>query len=249
MWPWPSSRAERPGRPTRRPAGRSAPWRPRRCATASASPATSPSPSATPEPQPLEPAKVGADPLSLLAFAFTPIFQGLFILLAGLYALTGNIVIAIMLMTVLIRLVTIRLSARQIISQKRMQILAPELKDLTKELQRRYKGDRQAVYTATQAFYKERGVSPTAGCLPSILQMGLLFPMYWVIRDGLTSYDPSAMLKVFGVNLVPSAQLSTTTSRASSTRPSRASTRWWPGSTSVSLRSCSTCRSWASPLA
>ncbi len=173
-------------------------------ATASVSPATSPSPSASPEPQPLEPAKVGADPLSLLAFAFTPIFMGLFILLAELYALTGNVVIAIMLMTVLIRLVTIRLSARQIISQKRMQILAPELKDLTKELQRRHKGDRQAVYTATQAFYKERGVSPTAGCLPSILQMGLLFPMYWVIRDGLTSYDPSGMLKVFGINLVPS---------------------------------------------
>jgi YidC/Oxa1 family membrane protein insertase len=139
-----------------------------------------------------------------MAFAFTPIFQALFILLAELYALTGNIVIAIVLMTLLIRLLTVRLSARQIVSQKRMQMLAPELKDLTKELQHRYKGDRQAVYAATQAFYKERGVSPTAGCLPSLLQMGLLFPMYWVIRDGLTNYDPSAMLKVFGVNLVPS---------------------------------------------
>jgi YidC/Oxa1 family membrane protein insertase len=104
-------------------------------------------------------------------------------------------------MTLMIRLVTMRLSAKQIVSQKRMQMLAPELRELTKELQRRYKGDRQAVYAATQAFYKERGVSPTAGCLPSILQMGLLFPMYWVIRDGLTNYDPSAMLTVFGAKL------------------------------------------------
>jgi membrane protein insertase, YidC/Oxa1 family, C-terminal domain len=171
---------------------------------AAATPAVSPSHSPTAPPGPLEPAKPGADPLSLLAWLFTPLFQGLFILLAELYSVTGNVVVAIVLMTLLIRLLTLRLSSRQIVSQKRMQILSPELKEMTKELQRRYKGDRQAVYTATQAFYKERGVSPTAGCLPSLLQMGLLFPMYWVIRDGLTSFDPSPMLKPFGVNLVPS---------------------------------------------
>lgn len=168
----------------------------------SAAPAVSPSPSATAEPQPLTPASP-SDPAALFGFLFTPIFQGLFLLLAGLYALTGNIVVAIMLMTLLIRVLTVKLSARQIVSQQRMYRLAPELKELTKELTRRHKGDRQAIQAATQAFYKERGVSPTAGCLPSLLQMGLLFPMYWVIRDGLTSFDPSAMLRVFNVNLVP----------------------------------------------
>ena len=171
--------------------------------TATAASATSPSPSHSPEPQPLRQASGGADPVSLMGFLFTPIFQGLFILLAELYALTGNIIIAIVLMTLLIRLVTIRLSARQIVSQKRMQILAPELRELTSELNRRYKGDRMAIQKATQEFYKERGVSPTAGCLPSLLQMGLLFPMYWVIRDGLTNFDPTAMLTVFGVKVVP----------------------------------------------
>jgi YidC/Oxa1 family membrane protein insertase len=180
-------------------------------AVASANPGTaagaaSPSSSATPAPAPLEPAQAGADPASLIGFLFTPIFQGMFLLLAGLYALTGNVVLAIVLMTLLIRFVMIRLSARQTVSQKRMQILAPELRELTKELNRRHKGDRLAIQQATQAFYKERGVSPTAGCLPSLLQMGLLFPMYWVIRDGLTSWNPSAMFKVFGVNLVPSIQ-------------------------------------------
>jgi len=169
-------------------------------------PATSPSPSPTAPPAALEMATPGADPTALIGWLFTPIFQGLFLLLAVLYALTGNIVVAIVLMTVLIRLVTIRLSARQIMSQKRMQILAPELRELTKELNRRYKGDRVTIQKATQEFYKERGVSPTAGCLPSLLQMGLLFPMYWVIRDGLTNWNPSAMLRVFGVDLVPAIQ-------------------------------------------
>jgi YidC/Oxa1 family membrane protein insertase len=175
-------------------------------ARASVSPAASvtPVPTATPEPAALHPASPGADPLSLLAWLFTPIFQGLFLLLAGMYAITGNIVVAIILMTLLIRLVTLRLSAKQIVSQQRMYRLQPELKELTKELNRRYKGDRQATYAATQQFYKERGVSPTAGCLPSLLQMGLLFPMYWVIQNGLTNWDPTAMLKVFGVNVLPS---------------------------------------------
>jgi hypothetical protein len=36
--------------------------------------------------------------------------------------------------------------------------------------------------------------------------MGLLFPMYWVIRDGLTNFDPSKMMRVFGVDLIPSLQ-------------------------------------------
>jgi YidC/Oxa1 family membrane protein insertase len=173
-------------------------------ATASAHASASVVPTPTPEPQPLRQASPGADPAAFFGWIFTPIFQGLFLLLTGLYALTGNIVVAIILMTLLIRFATIRLSAKQIVSQQRMYRLQPELKELTKELNRRYKGDRQATYAATQQFYKERGVSPTAGCLPSLLQMGLLFPMYWVIRDGLTSFDPSAMLHVFGVNLVPS---------------------------------------------
>jgi YidC/Oxa1 family membrane protein insertase len=98
---------------------------------------------------------------------------------------------------------TFRLSARQLVSQKRVQMLAPELAILKKDLDKRYKGDRQALLTAQQEFYKERGVSPTAGCLPSILQMGMLIPMYSVIRIGLTNFDPSAMFTVFGLKVVP----------------------------------------------
>ena len=73
---------------------------------AAATTAVSPSHSATPAPEPLRPATPGGDPLSFLAWMFTPLFQGLFILLAELYALTGNVVVAIVLMTLLIRLLT-----------------------------------------------------------------------------------------------------------------------------------------------
>jgi YidC/Oxa1 family membrane protein insertase len=179
-------------------------------AAATATPGASPgafatptvSPSPTPEPVALGPA-APTDPIGAISWAFTPIFQALFILLAELYAITGDVLIAIILLTLIIRVVTIRLSAKTIVSQQRMQRLQPEIKALQKELQRRYKGDRQAIYAAQQEFYKERGVSPTSGCAPSLLQMGMLIPMYSVIRIGLTNFDPSGMLSIFGNKVVP----------------------------------------------
>ena len=114
------------------------------------------------------------------------------------YTLTGNIAIAIILLTLVIRALVIPLFRRQTVSQRRMQLLQPEIK----EIQRRYKGDRAKISEATMALYKERGVNPAAGCLPLVLQFVLLIPMYSVIRDGLTNFDPSAMLTVFGVQVI-----------------------------------------------
>ena len=169
-------------------------------AACSSAPAGSPGASAhaTPAPTPLMPAQPGADPISLLAFVFTPVFQALFIVLAAFYSLTGNIAIAIILLTLVIRALIIPLFRRQTVSQRRMQLLQPEIK----EIQRRYKGERAKVSEATMALYKERGVNPAAGCLPLVLQFILLIPMYSVIRDGLTNYDPQAMLNVFGQKLI-----------------------------------------------
>ena len=80
-----------------------------------------------------------------------------------------------------------------------MQLLQPEVK----ELQRKYKGDRVKQKAAVQEFYRQRGINPAGGCLPILLQFGILIPMYSVISQGLTNYDPSAMWTVFGVNLFP----------------------------------------------
>ena len=166
------------------------------CAPVTA-PGASAAPTVTPEPTPLLPASPGADPVSLLAWLFTPVFQVLFIVLAALDHVTGNIAIAIVLMTLLIRALLIPLFRTQTVSQRRMQLIQPELK----EIQRRYKGDRAKISEAQMALYKERGINPAAGCLPLVLQMVLLIPMYSVIRDGLTNYDPSAMLTILGQRL------------------------------------------------
>jgi YidC/Oxa1 family membrane protein insertase len=162
-------------------------------------PGGSPAPSATASPHPpLTPAEPGANPMSLLAWIFNPIFQALFILLVGLEQTTGDIGLAIIIMTLIVRAALIPLFRRQIVSMKRTQLLQPELK----ELQKRYKGDRARFSQAQMELYKERGVNPASGCLPMLLQLPLLLIIYQVISQGLTNPDPTAMLTVFGHQVV-----------------------------------------------
>jgi YidC/Oxa1 family membrane protein insertase len=164
----------------------------------------SPVPSPTPQP-PLTPAVPGADPISFLAWLFTPIFQAMFIILVAVYdfltALGAPAAIgwAIVVLTLVVRTIVIPLYRRQLTSQRRMQLLQPEVK----EIQRRYKGDSMKARIAQQELFKERGISPLAGCLPLLLQLPLLFIMYSVIQHGLTNVDPTQMLVVFGQQVVP----------------------------------------------
>src|SRR6185295_935345 len=154
--------------------------------------------SPTPLPTPLHPAPLGADPFSLLSWAFTPIFQLVFIILIGFDKLVGDIGIAIILLTIVIRIPLIPLFRKQTVSMRTTQLLAPEVR----EIQRRNKGNRQAIFDETQAMYRSYGVSQFSGCLPILLQMPLLFVMYQVIREGLTNYDVSTMLTVFGQKVI-----------------------------------------------
>ena len=86
----------------------------------------------------------------------------------------GSYAIAIVLFTVLIRLLMIPLTLKQITSQRKMQLIQPELE----KIRGRFKGDRQAVSEATMKLYKERGVNPMAGCLPIFIQLPVLLALY-----------------------------------------------------------------------
>jgi YidC/Oxa1 family membrane protein insertase len=162
-----------------------------------------PTPTPTPPP-PLTPAPVGADPVSLLAWLFTPIFQVMLIILIAVYQFLENLKVpgaiawAIVVLTLVVRAVLIPLYRKQLVSQRRMQLLQPEIK----AIQKRFKGDAMKARLAQQELFKERGINPLAGCLPLLLQLPLLFIMYSVIQNGLTNQDPSAMLNVFGIQLV-----------------------------------------------
>ena len=111
------------------------------CAGADPGASGSGGPLASPTPQPaLTPAPPGADPISFLAWAFTPIFQVMFIILVAVYVFLENLAVpaavgwAIVVLTLVVRAVVIPLYRRQLVSQRRMQLLQPEVK----EIQRRY---------------------------------------------------------------------------------------------------------------
>jgi YidC/Oxa1 family membrane protein insertase len=153
---------------------------------------------------PLRPAEPD-NPLGFIAWLLTPVFQVMFIILVAVYVflenlgIPGAIGIAIVVLTLVVRTALIPLFRRQLVSQRRMQMLQPELG----EIKRRFKGDTMKQRVAQQELMKERGINPLAGCLPILLQLPLLFIIYRVIVDGLLNYDPTAMLTVGGIQLVP----------------------------------------------
>jgi YidC/Oxa1 family membrane protein insertase len=168
--------------------------------TASPDPAITPVPGATAVPvptavpHPLCPAVASGNPADLLAVLFNPIFQTMFLLLAIFYSIFGDVGIAIILLTLLIKTVLIPLFRAQIVSQRRMQLIQPEVK----AIQQKFKGNRAKISEETMRLYKERGVSLGSGCLPAFLQLFLLVPIYSVISTGLAAPDISSALQFLG---------------------------------------------------
>lgn len=86
---------------------------------------------------------------------------------------------SIILFTLVVRLATFPLNMQQIKSSKAMQELQPRMK----ELQEKYKGDREKLAQAQMAMYKEAGVNPIGGCLPMLVQMPIWFALYQALTQ------------------------------------------------------------------
>ncbi|MCI0345344.1 MAG: YidC/Oxa1 family membrane protein insertase [Chloroflexi bacterium] len=155
-------------------------------------------PTPTPAPTQIPPLvpDLKPDPFSLLSWLFTPIFQTLLIILIVTYRFTPDIGVAIIVMTLIVRTLLVPLFRRQMVSTRRMQGIQPELA----EIKRRYKGDARKQNEATMALYRERGISQS-GCLAALLPLLIIIPMYTVIQSGLQHYDPTPMLRPFGLPL------------------------------------------------
>ena len=87
--------------------------------------------------------------------------------------------LAIIVFTILVRGVLAPLNLRQLKSAKKMAALQPRVK----ELQQRYKGNREELTKAQMALYKEVGVNPAAGCLPLLLQMPILYSLFFIFEN------------------------------------------------------------------
>jgi YidC/Oxa1 family membrane protein insertase len=112
------------------------------------------------------------------------IMQPMLNLLMLLYSvLLNNFVLAIIGLTILVRLLTFPLTQRQIRSMKAMQDLQPQIQ----KLQKKYSKDREKLSAATMELYKEHGVNPMMGCLPLLVQMPIWIGLYQSIYQALGS--------------------------------------------------------------
>lgn len=108
-----------------------------------------------------------------------PIFNVLLLL----YHLFGDFGLSIIVLTIMIRLILFPLTVKQLRSQKAMQAIQPQMA----EIRKKYPKDRQAQYQEMQALQKAYGVRPLAGCLPLLIQLPVLYGLFFALRTVLTS--------------------------------------------------------------
>ncbi|MCQ2729943.1 membrane protein insertase YidC [Helicobacter pylori] len=105
--------------------------------------------------------------------------KGVFVLLDYLYQFVGNWGWAIILLTIIVRIILYPLSYKGMVSMQKLKELAPKMK----ELQEKYKGEPQKLQAHMMQLYKKHGANPLGGCLPLILQIPVFFAIYRVLYN------------------------------------------------------------------
>jgi len=108
----------------------------------------------------------------------TKVFLGI---LHAFYSVVGNYGIAIILLTILVRVALHPLSRKSQKSMHHMQKLGPKMK----ELRDKYKDDKKKQQEETMKLYREHGVNPMGGCLPILLQLPILIALYGALRSAI----------------------------------------------------------------
>jgi len=122
--------------------------------------------------------------------------------------LTGNLGWAIISLTVALRVIMTPLVIPSLKTSKKMSELAPELA----KLKEKFKDDKQGLLLAQSQLYKQHGVSPTAGCLPQIVQLVVLIALFNALNLVIKAQNPSEALNPLlyaGNKLDPNISLST----------------------------------------
>ncbi len=113
----------------------------------------------------------------------------IFLFLKQIEGVVGDWGLAIIVLTVLVRLALMPLTIKQTRSMYELQRIQPKIK----ELQAKYKDDKEKLQEETMKFYQENKVNPFGGCLPMLLQMPLLIALYQVL--GGTAKSPGMLMK------------------------------------------------------
>ena len=113
-------------------------------------------------------------------------FVNLFLnLLLFIYKIVGNFGLAIIIFTVLIKLITHPLMQSQIKSSKAMTELQTDPEYL--EMMEKYKNDKERLAQEQMKLYQKKGVNPTASCLPTFIQLPIIFALYQAVIAAIVS--------------------------------------------------------------
>ncbi|WP_438852794.1 membrane protein insertase YidC [Brevundimonas nasdae] len=138
-------------------------------------------------------------------FLTRPIFW----ILENVYAVVGSFGIAILALTVIVKLVMFPLANNAYASMSKMRNLQPKME----EIKKRFKDDPQKQQQETMALYKNEKINPVAGCLPLLLQIPVFYALYKVLTvtiemrhqpflgfiHDLSARDPSSIWNLFGL--------------------------------------------------
>ena len=131
--------------------------------------------------------------------------------LNAIYGVVGNYGIAIIIVTILMRIVIFPLTLKQEKSMKKMRDLQPEIE----KIKEKYKDSPQEYQQKTAELYRESGVNPLGGCLPLLIQMPVFVALYWAFSGNaipadakflwftLKQPDRLFMIGNFAFNLLP----------------------------------------------
>jgi len=121
--------------------------------------------------------------MNILSFLYTEvIYRPLFNLLVFIYDVVPgqDIGVAIILLTILVRLALYKVNGKAIKGQRELQEVQPEIR----EIQRKYKDDKEKQARELMAVYQKHKISPFSGCLPLLIQFPIIIALYHVFLNG-----------------------------------------------------------------
>ena len=110
---------------------------------------------------------------------YNPIYNALVFLINTIPY--GDLGIAIIILTISIRVILFPLSHKSTTAQAKMRVIEPEIK----EIQEKHKDNKEEMARKMMDLYKKHGVSPLSGCLPTLLQLPVMIALYYVLWGGL----------------------------------------------------------------
>ena len=123
----------------------------------------------------------------------TVIAKPLLWILELLYGLIGNYGIAIIVLTLIVKLCLYPLYIKQTKSMAKMSTVQPKMQ----ALQNRYANDKEMLNVKMAELYKEEGFNPMSGCLPMIIQMPIIMGLFALLRNPLMYMDEESSSMIF----------------------------------------------------